>query len=199
MFVVVLFLVHMESYWVSALFYVAVHRQQSRHASTLVHNVLRNQIVFTPLYTIPFHFYPAPYACWNIVWQLPCIVLLTDLLFYSTHRYFHFNKYLYSNIHVHHHKLDRPIYAPGALNAHPVEHLFVNLFSTVAPLFMVKASLTVAVVWTIMASVNVVIAHSATWKDDPHTVHHKYKAYNYGAGPLLLDRLFGSYKLQQSL
>lgn len=197
MFVFVLFVTHMIFYWSAALFYVVVHQQKSQHSSTLIRNVLTNQIVFTSVYAIPFHFYPTPYSYWNIFWQLPCILLLTDFIFYTTHRYFHYNKYLYRNIHLKHHQMDDPVYAPGALNAHPLEHICINLFSTVAPLFIVKASLPVAVVWTIIASVNVTIAHSATWKFDPHTIHHKYKAYNYGAGPLLLDRLFGSFKVTE--
>ena len=44
--------------------------------------------------------------------------------------------------------------------------------------------------WVFIASVNVVIAHSGTWKNDPHTAHHKYLNCNYGAGPLLMDKIF---------
>ena len=36
-----------------------------------------------------------------------------------------------------------------------------------------KANLFVSVIWVIISSVNVVIAHSGTWKDDPHIAHHK--------------------------
>ena len=53
---------------------------------------------------------------------------------------------------------------------------------------------TVSSIWTIIASVNVVIAHSCTWEKDPHIVHHKYKKYNYGVGLLLMDRILGTYK-----
>ena len=196
MFILYLFLTHMVFYWATALYFVIVHGQRSKYSSVLVKNVLRNQIMYTPIYLIPFYFYPTPHSSWNAFWQLPGIVLLTDMIFYSTHRYFHHNKYLFTRVHKYHHTMDDPQYAPGALNAHPVEHIFVNLLSTVAPLFIVKANLYVSLVWTAAASVNVVVAHSATCENDAHELHHKYKAYNYGAGPLIFDRMFGSYKIE---
>ena len=62
-------------------------------------------------------------------------------------------------------------------------------------MFIVKANLFVSVIWVIISSVNVVIAHSGTWKDDPHIAHHKYLMCNYGVGPLFMDRLFNTYRL----
>jgi len=194
-FICILFATHIVSYWATGFFYVYVYDQWSKDAPKVIKQVLINQFVYTPLYIIPFQYYPSPLSSLNVVWQLPAIVVLTDIIFYTVHRYFHYNKTLYTRIHLLHHQMDDPPVAVSALNAHPVEHLGINILSTVAPLFIVRANLIVAVVWTIIASVNVIIAHSATWPNDPHTVHHKYKAYNYGAGPLLLDRFFHSYKI----
>ena len=191
-----IFITHILSYWIAGFAYVYFYKLWSKDAPVLIKNVLINQFFYTPLYIIPFNFYPEnQFSTINIIWQLPAIVILTDIIFYATHRYAHYNKIIYRNIHLKHHTNDDPLIAISALNAHPLEHLFINLLSTVSPLFIVKANLIVGMVWTIIASVNVIIAHSATWPDDPHTIHHKYKAYNYGAGPLLLDRFLNTYKI----
>jgi len=188
-----LFFTHIISYWLAVACYSYIYQQWSKESPKVVKQVLINQIVFTPFYIIPFQFYPEPISTYNIVWQLPAIVVLTDIIFYTCHRYFHLNKTLYALIHKSHHEYDPPI-ASAALYAHPIEHLFINLSSTIFPLFIVRANVTVAVIWTIISSVNVVVAHSGTWPGDPHTAHHKYKTCNYGVGLLLLDRLFHTFR-----
>lgn len=188
-----LFYVHILFYWLSVAFYSYMYEQWSEDSPKVIKQVLINQFIFTPLYIIPFQFYPEPISTYNIIWQLPAIVVLTDIIFYICHRYFHLNKTLYTLVHQTHHEYDPPI-APAALYAHPIEHIFINLSSTVFPMFIVRANLTVAIIWTIISSVNVVIAHSATWPNDPHTAHHKYKKCNYGVGPLLMDRLFNTFR-----
>ncbi len=192
-FVNILFLTHIFFYWTSVMFYTYIYNQWYDESLYVIKNVLINQFIFTPFLIIPFYFYPQPYSTIHIFWQLPSIIILTDIIFYISHRYFHYNKFLYNNIHIYHHKFDPPI-ASAALYAHPIEHIFINLLSTVLPMFIVKSNLVVSVIWTIIASVNVVIAHSRTWKNDPHTTHHKYLICNYGAGLLLMDKLLNTYK-----
>ena len=121
------------------------------------------------------------------------IIVLTDIIFYTSHRYFHYNKLLYNNIHRKHHEYDPPI-AIGALHAHPIEHIFVNLFSTIMPMFIVRSDMIVSIIWTIISSVNVVVAHSGTWPNDPHIAHHRYLKCNYGVGLLLMDKVLGTFK-----
>ena len=67
-------------------------------------------------------------------------------------------KTLYNFIHKKHHEYDPPI-ASAALYAHPIEHLCVNLFSTVVPLFIVKANLNLLLMgrksfWLVHLSIN---------------------------------------------
>lgn len=196
-FVSVLFFTHILSYWTSVIFYTYLYNQWKDKSLYVIKKVLINQFIFTPIFIIPYYFYPKSYSTINIFWQLPLIVILTDIIFYISHRYFHYNKFLYNNIHINHHEFDPPI-ASAALYAHPIEHIFINLLSTVLPMFIVKSNLFVSVIWTIIASVNVVIAHSGTWKNDPHTTHHKYLICNYGAGLLLMDKIFNTYKSEKN-
>lgn len=187
-----LFLTHIISYWATVLFYTYVFNQWSEESWYVIKNVLFNQFVITPIYLPFFLYYPEPYPYDNVIWQLPVIVVLTDIIFYSCHRVFHWNKALYVYVHEKHHEYDPPI-ASAALYSHPLEHLCINLSSTVVPMFLVHASFPVAMLWTLIASVNVVVAHSEI-HGGQHTLHHKYKACNYGVGLMVMDRLLGTYR-----
>ena len=189
-----LFSIHIISYWTTVFLYTLIYNQWNKESKKVVYNVLVNQFYYTSIYYIPFEYYPQSLES-NLhgIWQIPIIIMLTDVIFYISHRYFHYNKTLYNFIHKQHHEYDPPI-ASAALYAHPIEHLCVNLLSTVVPLFIVKANLTISMLWTFIASVNVVIAHSGTWKNDPHTAHHKYLKYNYGVGPLFMDKMFKTFR-----
>lgn len=185
-----LFLAHIISYWTTVYIYVQRLNQWSEESWDVIKNVLINQFMITPMYWFLFQNYPDPLPPQNFIWQLPAIVILTDIIFYVCHRVFHLNKTLYMHVHEQHHEYDPPI-APAALYSHPIEHLCINLSSTVFPMFIVKASFPVALFWTIAASINVVVAHSNI-HGGAHTNHHKYKTCNYGVGLLLCDRIVGT-------
>jgi len=187
-----LFFTHIICYWATVLFYIYKFNQWSKDSWRVIKNVLLNQFLFTPLYLIPFQYYPEPLHYHNVIWQLPAIIVLTDIIFYVCHRVFHYNKTLYVRVHKQHHEYDPPI-APAALYAHPIEHLCINLSSTVFPMFIVRASLPVALFWTTIASINVVVAHSGI-HGGAHTGHHKYMTSDYGVGAMLMDRILGTYR-----
>ncbi len=195
-----LFLVHIVSYWCAVALYTIPWGQleptqwPKDAAHLVVKQVLKNQFVYTSVYIVPFAYYPTPLSGWHGVWQLPVIVVLTDVFFYVMHRVVHI-KPLYKHIHAMHHDFKIPI-AVAALYAHPLEHIFVNILIAVAPLFVVRANFIVAVLWTAIASVNTVVAHSATKKDQPHGLHHRYYNCNYGVGLFLMDHVFGTWRQQ---
>lgn len=187
-----LFFTHIVCYWATVLFYTYTFNQWSSESWYVVKNVLLNQFLVTPLYWVLFLYYPYPFPYYNVVWQLPAIIVLTDIIFYVCHRVFHLNKTLYVHVHEQHHEYDPPI-APAALYSHPIEHLCINLTSTIFPMFIVKASLPVALLWTTIASINVVVAHSGI-HGGQHTSHHRYKTCNYGVGLMLFDRVLGTFR-----
>ena len=192
-FIINLFCIHVFFYWLAVGFYTFFYNQWKNDSPKVIKQVLINQFVYTPLYIIPFQFYPTSLPTYNIIWQLPAIIFLTDIIFYICHRYFHYNKILYTLVHRKHHEYDPPI-ASAALYAHPIEHLFINISSTVFPMFIVKANLTVAIIWIIISSVNVVVAHIAI-PNGQHTLHHRYLKCNYGVGMMLMDRIFNTLKI----
>ena len=187
-----LFFTHIICYWATVFFYTYKFNQWSQESWNVVKNVLLNQFLITPMYWVLFRYYPEPLNYYHVVWQLPVIIVFTDFIFYVCHRMFHLNKALYVHVHEQHHEYDPPI-APAALYSHPIEHLCINLSSTVLPMFMVRASLPVALIWTAFASINVVVAHSGI-HGGQHTKHHKYKTCNYGVGAMLLDRVLGTFR-----
>lgn len=187
-----LFFTHVICYWSTVLFYTYRFNQWQEESWYVVKNVLVNQFVVTPLYWFLFLYYPESIASYHGLWQIPAMVILTDVIFYVCHRIFHWNKTLYSYVHEQHHRYDPPIACAG-LYSHPLEHLCINLTSTVLPMFIVRANLTVALLWTIVTSINVVVAHSGI-HGGAHTKHHKYQTCNYGVGVLLMDRVFNTFR-----
>lgn len=187
-----LFFTHIASYWCTVFLYTYLLKQWKDETFKVATNVIINQFLVTPLYWFPYQFYPDTFSYHHGVWQLPAIILLTDVIFYIMHRIFHWQKILYTRIHERHHKYDPPV-ASAALYAHPVEHLFINLGSTVLPMFLVRCSFEVAIVWTLIASINVVVAHT-TLHGGQHALHHKYKTCNFGVGPMLMDKIFKTYR-----
>ncbi len=191
-----LFALHLIVYWSSVLGFTIYYGEQKEWKKAKVLNaakrVLVNQLVYTPLYFIPFtYYYPKPLHYLHGLWQIPCIVVLTDIIFYTTHRAFH-HPLLYKHVHSWHHDVYPPI-AATALYAHPLEHVLVNLLSTLAPLFIVHASMPVVALWTTFTSFNVVSSHSET--DGLHTAHHTHRQCNYGVGFYWMDDLFRTLKL----
>ena len=190
-----LFALHLFVYWTSVIGFIMYYGQyddcKKKEVRDGATQVLINQLVYTPVYFLPFaHWYPVPLPWVHGVWQLPVIVVMTDVIFYIMHRAFH-HPLLYKHVHSRHHAVYPPV-APTALYSHPAEHVLVNLLSVLAPLFMVRASYSVAMVWTTFASLNVVWSHSET--DGIHTAHHKYRNCNYGVGLYWMDDIFGTKK-----
>lgn len=189
-----LFLLHLLIYWVSVLGCTTYHGQWSHWQTTPVRRaivqVLVNQFVVTPLFALFFVYYPPTLHWVHAPWQLAAMAVLTDAWFYTAHRWFH-HPILYKHVHAWHHQFNTPI-AAAALYAHPVEHFAVNLFSVLAPLFVVRASYPLLVCWTVFLSWNVVWTHSIT--DGRHTLHHTYRNCNYGVGFYWMDKCLGTWR-----
>ena len=64
------------------------------------------------------------------------LLVIQDFLFYYSHRFFHYPP-LYRAWHKKHHEFTSPV-AIAAVYAHPVEHVFVNLFSVWLPTFIIR-------------------------------------------------------------
>ncbi len=120
-------------------------------------------------------------------------IIIADIVFYLTHRLVH-TKYLYG-IHKQHHEWINPV-SSSFLDAHPIEHLLVNLPTVIIPLYIAKVSNIQQGLWVIGTTINSITGHMASLEgDNPHILHHTLRKVNYGAGGLyLMDRIMGSYK-----
>ena len=110
-----------------------------------------------------------------------------------THRLFH-TKYLYE-LHKQHHKWIEPV-SSSFLDAHPVEHLLVNIPTVIIPLYILPVSNFQQGIWIIGATFNSVISHMTLFDpDQQHVIHHKSRRYNFGTGGLyLMDKIMNTYK-----
>ena len=87
-----------------------------------VRQVLLNQALHAPF--VPLALSEASWTGWHVLWQLPAIYALSDVIFFALHRLAH-TKWLYRHVHRVHHEFDSPI-PESSLYAHPLEHLLVN-------------------------------------------------------------------------
>jgi len=133
-----------------------------------------------------------PFHTTDLVLFIPHI-FIADAVFYWTHRLAH-TKYLYG-IHKQHHEWNEPVSA-SFLDAHPVEHLLVNVPTVLVPLYILPVSNVQQGIWVISATINSVVSHMTSLDSKgKHVIHHKLRRYNFGAGGCyLMDRIMGTYK-----
>lgn len=119
-------------------------------------------------------------------------ILFSDIIFYSMHRIAHIPT-IYKKIHKQHHLWHEPV-STSFLDAHPIEHIFVNIPTVIVPFYIIKISYYQQVIWMIFTTANSVITHMKTLDDSgPHIYHHKYRKCNYGVGLYLTDKIMGTY------
>eukprot|EP00877_Chromochloris_zofingiensis_P004654 jgi/Chrzof1/1418/Cz10g07090.t1 len=143
-------------------------------------------------------------------------MLVLDAWQYFIHRWMHQSKYLYNNIHSHHHRL-LVCYAYGALYNHPLEALLLDTVGGVVTYYASGISCKTSVVFFTFATVKTVLDHSGYRfpvnllhdvfpnSASYHDVHHDLRGFrkNYSQ-PFFShwDRLLGTYmdpqELQQS-
>jgi sterol desaturase/sphingolipid hydroxylase (fatty acid hydroxylase superfamily) len=107
--------------------------------------------------------------------------LITDVIFYTTHRMCHEIPYLYKNVHKIHHQWVET-YAIDAAAAHPFEMLVVNLTTVELPAMIVGAPYYIHLAWMCAASINTVCNHSGynLLGTVAHDQHHHYNNCEFG-------------------
>jgi len=187
----VVYAAHMVGYWAAVAFTVVQYGVSQQWSFECARVVLRNQVLYTPLVAaVPLWFplKPLP-GVWNLVWQAPVAVLLTDALFYPLHRLVHHPR-LYS-FHATHHTWTRPI-GMSALYADRLEHCVVNVLPPLVAGMLARMDVPVLALWLAVASANTVMAHAV---EGQHSDHHKVRNKNYGIGFYLVDRAMGTLKV----
>lgn len=135
-----------------------------------------------------------PSAWWIVLLQLVAMALLTEVLFFTGHRWLH-TRWLYRHVHHVHHRFRAPT-AWSAQYAHWFEYAIGNVVPLGLPMILVAPDLLTILCFGVLALLNTQLVHSgyqlplAPWTV-PHDLHHYRVTVNYGSLGLM-DRLFGS-------
>jgi len=136
---------------------------------------------------------PTP-AWWMVLGQLLLMGLITEVAFYSAHRWLH-TRWLYRRVHRVHHRYRAPT-AWSAQFAHPFEYVVGNMLPIALPMVLVAPDLLTLWAFGAVVLLNTQLVHSgyqlplAPWAV-PHDLHHYRVTVNYGSTGLM-DRLLGT-------
>ena len=191
------FICHFVVYWVMSIIFIILDYINNRHTKEtldIATEVLENQLLLDlPLVVIADMYYPLTNQLdlIHFVWQIPCLFIIHDILFYYLHRMMH-TRTLYK-YHKTHHAL-KNISGVSAFRSSKTEHILVNILPAyLTPIFLRFHGI-LLLLWITAATINVVCVHSGYGLfDKKHEAHHKYLNVNYGLGIYMCDRLFNTY------
>lgn len=125
----------------------------------------------------------------GLLWNCIATFMIADFGTYAMHRLFHAIPFLYKHFHKVHHEFVYPI-GLGALYAHPVDYLVVNLIPMTSSIFLLHPDdFSIKFITIVFVAVTVIQAHGGyTFLDKSHLLHHVHYKVNYGMG--LSDHVF---------
>lgn len=111
----------------------------------------------------------------SVLFELAVFLLVEEIGFYYSHRFLH-SKFIYKYIHKQHHEWTSPI-AVTALYAHPLEHVFSNIFPPFLGVFIMGSHITTSWLWFTLAILNTLNSHSGYHlpflpSPEAHDFHH---------------------------
>jgi sterol desaturase/sphingolipid hydroxylase (fatty acid hydroxylase superfamily) len=196
-----LFSLHCITYWSTCFYYdsqvVTYKNYVKNELRVSIESSLLNQICGTlPSIYLFLKVYPViEYNFLQSILCIPCLIMFTDVYFYTIHRLCH--SYLWF-IHKHHHIGDN--YSVKSLDAHIIEHIFINIVSIswgIGALYKLGFIFNIysLYLWTFLSTIYPCLTHSEVYNENStHLKHHKFRNCNYGVGGIyLMDRMFGTY------
>jgi len=189
--VVCLNVVHLVAFWGTVGLVRWMYYPNTSLDMRCVKQVLVNQLLHAPFIPLAVSDKPwTTYSGWHVLWQVPVIYVLSDVIFFTLHRLAH-TRWLYRHVHRIHHEFESPV-PESSLYAHPAEHLLVNAATVGIPLRLVRADPILMGCWIAGASMNVVVTHATQTGNHMHTLHHQKRTVNYGITTYWMDTLFGT-------
>eukprot|EP00746_Dinoflagellata_sp_MGD_P167286 gnl/MRDRNA2_/MRDRNA2_97786_c0_seq1.p1 gnl/MRDRNA2_/MRDRNA2_97786_c0~~gnl/MRDRNA2_/MRDRNA2_97786_c0_seq1.p1 ORF type:complete len:269 (+),score=50.38 gnl/MRDRNA2_/MRDRNA2_97786_c0_seq1:97-903(+) len=137
----------------------------------------------------------------TVLCSLPAYALLTEVMFFYSHKMFH-TPFLYKHVHKVHHEVKAP-FGICALYFHPIEHI-QSAVENAAPALILGSHVSVLMLWTGMATWAIILHHCGydfpwifdrlppwldmTWQHDYH-----HYAFNKCFGVIgIMDALYGT-------
>jgi sterol desaturase/sphingolipid hydroxylase (fatty acid hydroxylase superfamily) len=152
--------------------------------------VARNQLLWSPV-TFALFFWVCPPSDWSLLWaplQLALCHGLTDVLTYGAHRAFHTAPL--KAWHETHHRW-MVVSPAAAYDAHPLEHVVVNLLPMLIASALARCNYWTVCAWIFWTTDHVVWSHSNG--DAAHRQHHATRRSNYGTYGRWTDKLLGTF------
>ena len=162
-----------------------------KHYNKMLPNVSQNLILGSLFFYISEKIYnPEKYNNNYFIINFILWLCLTDILFYISHYAFHSKKLYF--LHSKHHDFHYT-YALGAIYAHPLDFLIVNLLPTTIPIFVFSIPINhINIIILFSVFTTTIISHGGYIEDQNHLTHHLKRTSNYGL--LFSDIIFGTYK-----
>ena len=196
-------LIHLISYWITALIYFIIDFQTGRF-DTIRETYIRitkktayNQLLYGSLVFALFMLDNNPNKYWTILgvlFETSYFFIFFELYFYHMHRLAHWTP-IYKYIHAEHHKLHDP-FGASAYDAHPMEIIFVNNMPFVIAFLIFNMHIYSIYLAVLISTVNVVKSHSGynwlVFNSNFHALHHRFSKYNFGFTKIL-DKIYGTY------
>jgi sterol desaturase/sphingolipid hydroxylase (fatty acid hydroxylase superfamily) len=141
---------------------------------TVLESVWFNQLCVEPIVLMVLPPFPLrPWSFWDVR-DLLLVLVWTEVTFYSVHRLLH-HPWLFRWIHARHHTFTTPI-PIIAVYAHPMEHLVLNLGTTLSGPVALRMHAWAVGAWVSVCVFTTLRAHLATHlatRSDLHVQHHK--------------------------
>ena len=169
-------------FWLMTLFYTFFDYKKIKNITKCLLVVFINQIFIS----IPvFYVFSINTICelenqsiLKLISDIFCFLVIEEIGFYYLHRLMH-TKILYKYIHKYHHEYT-DVVSLGAIYAHPLEHIIVNLFPLLLGPYLIKSCLRTILLWISLAIINTITTHSKLSSSNYHNNHHIHFNYNYG-------------------
>lgn len=196
-----LFAAHLITYWGTVMYtYQYPQMKPSRSIWNILPRVFFNQLVVSPAvfyFCIPLLNWEVPKVSHMaivsaIVWTAIMSLLILNPLFAVLHYGVHQVPYLHKTIHRVHHRLHVPQGA-GAIYAHWIEHILVNLLPVVLGPIILQTNYLTNLLFIVFVSSETVLGHTAfTEGSSRHVLHHMKINCNYDNSPYGFDRIMGT-------